>query len=92
VLVHGLALPPIRGVRSGASRLARKHVSFRRLQKLDSERHGAAAGVSNHDGSHFDEQSFDLGRSTHRVVAKAELDQDGVRRHDARSAGPSSPQ
>jgi hypothetical protein len=27
----------------GASRLARKHVSFRRLQKLDSGRHGAAA-------------------------------------------------
>lgn len=29
--------------RVGASRLARKHVSFRRLQKLDSGRHGAAA-------------------------------------------------
>jgi hypothetical protein len=29
--------------RVGASRLARKHVSFRRLQNLDSERHGAAA-------------------------------------------------
>jgi len=27
----------------GASRQARKHGSFRRLQKLDSERHGAAA-------------------------------------------------
>lgn len=51
VLVRGPAPPPIRGARSGASRLARKHVSFRRLQKLDSERHGAAAGVSNHDGS-----------------------------------------
>jgi hypothetical protein len=36
------ALPSGDG-RVGASRLARKHVSFRRLQKLDSERHGAAA-------------------------------------------------
>jgi hypothetical protein len=34
---------PSRDGRVGASRLARKHVSFRRLQKLDSGRHGAAA-------------------------------------------------
>ena len=35
--------PPSGDGCAGASRLARKHVSFRRLQKLDSGRHGAAS-------------------------------------------------
>lgn len=76
----------------GASRLARKHVSFRRLQKLDSERHGAAAaGEQSPVAAARRALVRSKDRRSRRAVAKAELDQGSVSRHDARPADPPSP-
>jgi hypothetical protein len=76
--------------RLGASRLARKHVSFRRLQKLDSERHGAAAAGERSPVAAARRVPRSKGRAR-RAVAKAELDQGNVSRHDARPADAPSP-
>jgi hypothetical protein len=47
--------------------------------------------VSNHQWQPHDEQVVrSQGRRSRQAVAKAELDQDGVSRHDARPAGASS--
>jgi hypothetical protein len=61
------------------------------LQKLDSGRHGAAAaGEQSPVAAARRVIVRSQGRTPQRAAAKAELDQGGVSRHDARPAGASS--